>query len=117
MLQTWRLAVAIYPDERTRPGRPPLVGLGGCDLVDGECRRGVGGWATARGRGAARSAALVGGYGRAARPTAPSPIAAPGLVVVPGVSGYHWRPATAAAIPSRTVAGDTACGIGAFTSQ
>jgi len=109
--------VALDPDERTRPGRTPLVGLGWRDLVDGERGRSFGGRAAARGRGAARSAALVGGYGRAARPTAPPPVAAPGLVVVPGGSDDHRRPATAAAIRPGTLAGDTAWSIEEFVSQ
>lgn len=117
MFQAWWLAVAIDSDERTRPGRTPLVGLGCRDLVDGERGRGFGERAAARGRGAARSAALVGGYCRTARPTAPPPVAAPGLVVVPGVSDHYRRPATAAAIRPGALAGDTSWSIGGFASQ
>ena len=105
MLQARRVAGAIYAEERARSGGPPLAGRGGGHLVAGAGRGGVGGRPRARGHGPARSAALVGAHSDDGRPTATPPGAAPGLVVVPGVSEHHGQPAPAAALRPRALAG------------
>lgn len=67
--------MAIDPDERARPGRPPLVGFGRRNPVDGERGRGLGERAAVRDhsaprdRSAARAAILVGGCRGGTRPT------------------------------------------------
>src|SRR4029453_1111760 len=107
MFQAGRLAMAIYPDERARPGRTPVVGLGGRDPGDGEWRRGLGGGSATRGSRVARSATLVGPHRGNARPAAPPAVVAPGLVVVPGLSDHDGRLGPAAALHPRALAGDT----------
>src|SRR5215475_3988144 len=112
MFQAWGLAMAIHPDDGARPGGAPLVGLGRGHLVDDECGQCLGGGTTTRGYGCAGAAALVGGHCGDATPPAPSPVAAPGLVVVPGVSDHHGRPANATALHPRAMARDTNRGPG-----
>src|SRR5690349_1211823 len=107
MLQAWGLAMAIHPDDGARPRGAPLVGRGRGHLVDDECGPCCGGGTTACGHGGAGSAVLVGGHCGAPRPPAPPPVAAPGLVVVPGVSDHYGRPATATALCPRALARDT----------
>jgi hypothetical protein len=110
--------VALYSDERAQPGRPRLVGFGRRAPGDGECGRGLGERDAPQAHRAARAASLVGGYRGGTRPTAPPPIAAPGLVVVPGLSDDHRRPIPAEAIHLRALAGAPRWGLGScLTSE
>lgn len=50
MLQTWRLAMAIHPEDHARPCGAPLVGRGRGHVVDDACGQCLGGGAPPEGR-------------------------------------------------------------------
>ena len=89
MFQARRVAVAIYPDERPDRAARLWLALAVATLwmvsVGGALEVGPDSEATAL----PDLRPLLGGHRGDARPTAPPPVVAPGLVVVPGVSDHH----------------------------